>query len=155
MFSILDRVINRPNDYIENKSSYVIIACLRENIRHSDTPSIVKTVVKKLRSIGEKHWSGRKRQRIPRRWSWRGQSAHTEKRKREIRGKRGGSDDTGKQAAEVTSCWVPNRSLGASQSPGYDSHIPSYSSSLLILHADVQDTRDTRAQPLLYAIIYK
>lgn len=33
--------------------------------------------------------------------------------------------------------------------------IPSYSSSLLILHADVQDTRDTRAQPLLYAIIYK
>lgn len=122
MFSILDRVINRPNDYIENKSSYVIIACLKKNIRHSDTPSIVKTVVKKLRSIGEKHWSGRKRQRIPRRWSRRGQSAHTEKRKREIRGKRGGSDDTGKQAAEVTSCWVPNRSLGASQSPGYNSH---------------------------------
>lgn len=101
------------------------MACLKKkkNIRHSDTPSIVKTLAKKLRSIGEKHWSGRKRQRrIPRRWLSRGHSARTEKRKREIRGKRGGNDDTGKQAAEVTSCWVPNRSLGASQSPGYDSH---------------------------------
>lgn len=40
------------------------------------------------------------------------------------------------------------------KAPG-TTRIPSYSSSLLILHANVQDTRDTRAQLLLYAIIYK